>query len=45
LLPCAGCVLDTTNNVLIAVLDHMTEFALLVDSEGPRLYLPVVGNR
>src|SRR5207253_3138227 len=28
-LPCSGCSLDTANNVLTAVLDHFTEFALL----------------
>ncbi len=28
-LPCAGCSLDTVNNRLTAVLDHLTEFALL----------------
>jgi hypothetical protein len=28
-LPCAGCSLDTVNNQIIAVLDHLTEFALL----------------
>jgi hypothetical protein len=29
ILPCDGCVLDTDNNQIIAVLDHLTEFALL----------------
>ncbi|MCX6029266.1 MAG: right-handed parallel beta-helix repeat-containing protein, partial [Chloroflexi bacterium] len=28
-LPCAGCTLDTVNNRITAVLDHLTEFALL----------------
>jgi hypothetical protein len=32
LLPCAGCSLDTVNNRLIAVLDHLTEFGLLACS-------------
>jgi hypothetical protein len=31
-LPCTGCVLDTVNNRLIAVLNHLTEFALLGDT-------------
>jgi len=29
LLPCAGCALDTVNNRITVVLDHLTEFALL----------------
>ena len=29
ILPCAGCSLDTVNNKIVAVLDHLTEFALL----------------
>jgi hypothetical protein len=29
LLPCAGCSLDTVNNRITVVLDHLTEFALL----------------
>jgi hypothetical protein len=31
ILPCAGCSLDTVNNRITAVLDHLTEFALLVN--------------
>ncbi|MFQ5340173.1 MAG: peptidoglycan DD-metalloendopeptidase family protein [Anaerolineae bacterium] len=40
LLPCAGCSLDTTNNVLVAMLDHLTEFALV----GGVLVSDVDGN-
>jgi hypothetical protein len=29
ILPCAGCALDTTNNRITVVLNHLTEFALL----------------
>jgi hypothetical protein len=38
LLPCDGCALDTVNNRITAVLDHLTEFALL----GNPLVAPVV---
>ena len=38
ILPCAGCALDTVNNRITAVLDHLTEFALL----GNPLAAPVV---
>ena len=37
-LPCAGCSLDTVNNHITAVLDHLTEFALL----GSPLAAPAV---
>ncbi|MCX6031202.1 MAG: hypothetical protein NT169_18125 [Chloroflexi bacterium] len=40
-LPCAGCSLDTINNQIIAVLDHLTEFALL----GNPLAAPAVSGR
>lgn len=39
-LPCAGCTLDTVNNVLTARLNHFTEFALL--GAPVDLYLPIV---
>ena len=38
ILPCAGCALDTVNNRITAVLDHLTEFALL----GSPLAAPAV---
>lgn len=41
MLPCAGCSLDTTNNRLTAVLDHLTEFALL----GSDVLTPELGAR
>ena len=40
ILPCDGCSLDTVNNQLIAVLDHLTEFALL----GSPLAAPAVSG-
>ncbi len=40
-LPCAGCSLDTVNNRITAVLDHLTEFALL----GNPLAAPEVSGR
>jgi len=42
LLPCAGCGVDTVNNVLTVVLDHFTEFAL-VGSQYP-IYLPFINR-
>ncbi|MCX6030419.1 MAG: S8 family serine peptidase [Chloroflexi bacterium] len=41
ILPCAGCSLDTVNNQIIAVLDHLTEFTLL----GNPLAAPAVNGR
>jgi thermitase len=35
ILPCVGCSLDTANNVLVAVLDHFTEFGLLGEEATP----------
>ncbi len=40
LLPCAGCYLDTVNNVLVVVLDHLSEFAVV----GRSLVSDVDGN-
>ena len=40
LLPCAGCSVDTVNNRVIVVLDHLAEFALLGSSQR-RLFLPL----
>jgi hypothetical protein len=41
ILPCDGCTLDTVNNQVIAVLDHLTEFALL----GNPLAAPEISGR
>ncbi len=41
ILPCDGCYLDTANNQIVAVLDHLTEFALL----GNPLAAPTVSGR
>ncbi len=41
MLPCAGCSLDTGNNILVVVLDHLTEFALLGEPKYG-IYLPLV---
>jgi thermitase len=32
-LPCSGCSLDTDNNVLVAVLDHFSEFGFMGDGD------------
>jgi len=40
LFPCAGCSLDTVNNVLVVVLDHLSEFAMV----GRALVSDVDGN-
>ena len=42
LLPCAGCSLDTVNNRVTVVLDHLTEFALLGKPWLNWIYLPLV---
>jgi hypothetical protein len=42
LLPCAGCSLDTVNNRITVVLDHLTEFALLGKPWLNWIYLPLV---
>jgi hypothetical protein len=44
ILPCAGCSLDTANNKLTVVLDHLTEFALLALASGgeKKVYLPLI---
>ena len=34
-LPCSGCSLDTVNNVLVAVLDHFSEFGFLGEDAAP----------
>jgi hypothetical protein len=44
ILPCAGCSLDTEANRLIAVLDHMTEFALLGGASPRQIFLPHIGR-
>jgi len=41
ILPCAGCSVNTENHVIIAVIDHLTEFALLAPVER-LVFLPVV---
>lgn len=40
ILPCPGCSVDTVNQTITAVIDHLSEFALLAPEE--RIYLPVV---
>jgi hypothetical protein len=40
-LPCDGCSHDTTGNQMVAVLDHLTQFAVFGEPV-PRIYLPVV---
>jgi len=35
ILPCAGCSLDTVNNVLIASMDHFSEFSLMGEGATP----------
>jgi predicted outer membrane repeat protein len=42
ILPCAGCSHDTTANRIVAVLDHLTEFAVMRKSEMMSIYLPSV---
>ncbi len=37
ILPCAGCSLDTVNNVLVAVLDHFSEFGLMGEEATPTI--------
>ncbi|MDO8671377.1 MAG: hypothetical protein Q7O66_08090 [Dehalococcoidia bacterium] len=39
-LPCAGCSLDIDSNRLVAVLDHLTQFALLAPAQY-RVFLPL----
>jgi hypothetical protein len=41
ILPCAGCSVDTENHTVIAVVDHLTEFALFAPRER-LVFLPVV---
>ncbi len=40
-LPCAGCSHDPTHNEIVAVLDHLTQFALFGEP-APPIYLPLV---
>jgi hypothetical protein len=43
LLPCGGCSVDTATNTITIVLNHFTEFAIVVEDPAtavPRLYLP-----
>jgi uncharacterized repeat protein (TIGR01451 family) len=46
ILPCTGCTHDTATNIITVLLDHLTEFALLVPAEGEgggqKVYLPVI---
>lgn len=35
ILPCSGCSLDTVNNMLVAVLDHFTEFGFMGEEATP----------
>ena len=43
-LPCTGCSLDTEANRLVAMLNHLTEFALVGPQEPPTLrrYMPLI---
>jgi len=42
-LPCQGCQLDTQDNVVQVVLDHLTQFAMAGDSsDGFRVYSPLI---
>ncbi|MCB8942174.1 MAG: hypothetical protein H6658_00215 [Ardenticatenaceae bacterium] len=41
LLPCAGCSLDTANNEIVVMLDHLTEFGLF-GVEIETAYLPLI---
>ncbi len=40
-LPCDGCSHDTTANRIVAVLDHLTQFALFGEPPSP-IYLPLM---
>lgn len=42
LLPCVGCSHDLNANRIVAVLDHLTEFAVLAGGGAAPLYLPIV---
>jgi len=41
ILPCTGCSVDTEHHTIIAVIDHLTEFALLAPQER-FVFLPIV---
>jgi hypothetical protein len=47
LLPCTGCSLNTNENQLTIILDHLTEFALLSEPTyaSHEIYLPLITNR
>jgi hypothetical protein len=42
ILPCTGCSHDTTSNRIVAVLDHLTEFAVMGKRAMTPVYLPYV---
>lgn len=44
-LPCPGCSLDTSSNVLVAVLDHFSEFGLLGDGNPTSVIVSSFGAR
>ena len=43
ILPCAGCSIDTVNRTVTAVINHLTEFAL-VGPAAPKVYLPIISK-
>ncbi len=42
ILPCVGCTHDTAGNRIVALLDHLTEFALLGKQSEHKVHLPLV---